>query len=116
LTILSKGLNIVNFTSHPIVESTSGTYADKDAPIRRTTIVWNHGLAEVMMSLIKHGIQIKQFQEYDFSHFNIFPNCGVQKVQVDTLGKQNPVDVFYCLHKKSKINHSYMKYRVVFYY
>ncbi len=60
------------FKSEPIVETTNGTYADREAPIRTTSVSWNHGMAEVITSLLKQGIQLQDLQEYDFSNYNCF--------------------------------------------
>lgn len=55
-----------------IVESAPGTYADKDAPISGQTVNWNHGLAEVLTSLIGNGLSIDVFREYDYSPYACF--------------------------------------------
>lgn len=60
------------FKSEPIIETADGTYADRDAPIRTTSVSWNHGLAEVITSLIRNGIQLNDIREYDFSNYNCF--------------------------------------------
>ena len=58
--------------SSPIVETETGTYADKSAPVTTETITWNHGIGEVLNSLIYHGLEINQLQEYDYSPYNCF--------------------------------------------
>jgi SAM-dependent methyltransferase len=60
------------FNVGEIVESETGTYADKDAPIKTDYIGWNHDLAEVFTSLINSGIEINTFEEYDYSPYNCF--------------------------------------------
>lgn len=60
------------FKSDPIVETATGTYAYKDAPIQTTSVSWNHGMGEVITSLLKQGIHIQDLQEYDFSNYNCF--------------------------------------------
>lgn len=60
------------FKDEPIVEEESGTYAQKDAPIQTKTISWNHGLAEVIGALLKNGLSLKQFNEYDYSPYKCF--------------------------------------------
>jgi len=60
------------FNSEPIIESLNGTYAERTNEITRTTITWNHGLGEVINSLIKNGLQINSFEEYDYSPYNCF--------------------------------------------
>jgi len=60
------------FKAEPIVETKTGTYADESAPMAFTTISWNHSLSEVMGSLLAQGLQLRQFQEYDYSPYNCF--------------------------------------------
>jgi 2-polyprenyl-3-methyl-5-hydroxy-6-metoxy-1,4-benzoquinol methylase len=58
--------------SDPIIETVSGTYADRSAPITTETVSWNHGISEVLNSLIKHGLEINSLNEYDYSPYNCF--------------------------------------------
>lgn len=60
------------FNSGPIVESENGTYADKTAAITQEYVMWNHGLAEVMNSLINNGLEINSLNELDYSPYNCF--------------------------------------------
>jgi SAM-dependent methyltransferase len=50
----------------------SGTYADRDADIQYTEYGWNHGLSEVVNSLIRHGLRIEFLNEYPWSPINCF--------------------------------------------
>ena len=56
----------------PIIETETGTYADKNAAITIETITWNHGLAEVLQNLVNNGLEITSFREYDYSPYNCF--------------------------------------------
>lgn len=60
------------FNSGPIVESENGTYADKSAAITQKSVTWNHGLSEVINSLIQNGLEIISLSEYDYSPYNCF--------------------------------------------
>ncbi len=60
------------FNAEPIVETENGTYADKNAEISQAYVTWNHSLSEVFKSLIDHQLEIKDFQEYDYSPYNCF--------------------------------------------
>jgi 2-polyprenyl-3-methyl-5-hydroxy-6-metoxy-1,4-benzoquinol methylase len=62
------------FNTGAILESETGTYADKQAPIAQDYVIWNHGIAEVLGSLIKNGLRIEQFNEFDYSPYNCFNN------------------------------------------
>jgi SAM-dependent methyltransferase len=56
------------FKSKPIKEEETGTYVE----IEYKTVTWNHGLSEVFQSLIKQNINILNFEEYNYSHYNCF--------------------------------------------
>ncbi len=60
------------FNSGAIIELENGTYADKNADISNEYVMWNHSLSEVINSLIKHGLEINQLNEYDYSPYNCF--------------------------------------------
>lgn len=60
------------FKDEPIVETTTGTYADSKAPFEKTEISWNHGLAEVFHALENNNLILKSFDEYDYSPYNCF--------------------------------------------
>lgn len=60
------------FNSGAIFETENGTYADKEANITQSYVMWNHGISEVVNSLIKNKLQIKLFNEFDYSPYNCF--------------------------------------------
>lgn len=60
------------FNSGAIIESESGTYADKNADITQEYVMWNHGLGEVITSIINNGLEINSLIEYDYSPYNCF--------------------------------------------
>ncbi|BDD03849.1 class I SAM-dependent methyltransferase [Aureibacter tunicatorum] len=60
------------FNAGPIAESEEGTYADRNSEISQEFVVWNHGLGEVMNSLIKNGLEIEAFNEFDYSPYDCF--------------------------------------------
>lgn len=60
------------FNVEPIVESETGTYADRDAEIAAKTITWNHPISEILNALINSGLEINSFSEYDYSPYNFF--------------------------------------------
>lgn len=60
------------FNCGPIVEVEEGTYADKDAPIKNDSYTWNHPLSDVISSLLRNGLTLADFREYDYSPYNIF--------------------------------------------
>jgi SAM-dependent methyltransferase len=80
--------------AEPIVEQESGTYADREAKINPKYVSWNHGLGEVISALLKSGLQIESFQEYDYSPYNCF-NGTVEfepgKFRIEKLGDKIPM-------------------------
>jgi 2-polyprenyl-3-methyl-5-hydroxy-6-metoxy-1,4-benzoquinol methylase len=62
------------FNSGAILETESGTYADRNADIQQSYVMWNHGISEVLNSLINNGLEIKSLDEFDYSPYNCFNN------------------------------------------
>ncbi len=60
--------------SAPITEELEGTYTDRNAPIKEKSVCWNHGLSAVLDSLIKAGLSITDFKEYNYSPYDCFEN------------------------------------------
>lgn len=60
------------FNIEPIIEEETGTYANKEASIETKTITWNHPTSEVLNAIIKSGLTINAFNEYDYSPYNCF--------------------------------------------
>lgn len=60
------------FNVEPIIEEETGTYGDRDANIQTKTITWNHPTSEVLNALIKSGLEINAFNEYNYSPYNCF--------------------------------------------
>lgn len=82
------------FNVEPIIEIEEGTYADKNADIKQQAISWNHDLSEVINSLIKNGISIQQFNEYDYSPYNCFNEtieAAPNKYRIKHLGAKIPM-------------------------
>lgn len=60
------------FTSEPIIETEEGTYTDINSDICTETVSWNHGIGEVLQSLLDKNLIIKSFNEYDYSPYDCF--------------------------------------------
>lgn len=60
------------FNSGAIVETSEGTYANRDADLTVTDVSWNHSISDVLNSLLKNGLEIQSFDEYDYSPYNCF--------------------------------------------
>ncbi|MCB0653913.1 MAG: class I SAM-dependent methyltransferase [Saprospiraceae bacterium] len=82
------------FQDEPIVEFDQGTYTDGGEHLKTESVSWNHGLAEVMSSLIRQGIELLQFEEYDYSPYACFSpieQIGERKFRIKHLGDKIPM-------------------------
>lgn len=91
------------FNSGPIVETESGTYAEKTADIHQEYVMWNHGLSEVINALIKNGLVIHSLDEYDYSPYNCFNKTieiAPQKFRIAHL--ENKIPMVYAIRAIKK--------------
>lgn len=82
------------FNSGPIVETKSGTYADRTAELTVSDVSWNHSISEVINSLLKNDLEIKHFEEFDYSPYNCFYNtveAAPQQYRITHLGDKIPM-------------------------
>ncbi|MDP3313723.1 bifunctional 2-polyprenyl-6-hydroxyphenol methylase/3-demethylubiquinol 3-O-methyltransferase UbiG [Lutibacter sp.] len=57
-----------------IYEEYKGTYTNKNAEIISKEYGWNHGLGEVISSLVNAGLEIEFLHEFEKSPYNSFPD------------------------------------------
>jgi 2-polyprenyl-3-methyl-5-hydroxy-6-metoxy-1,4-benzoquinol methylase len=62
------------FNAGVITEEISGSYSDREAPIRSIEHGWNHPFSEIITALLKHNLQVVQFNEFSYSPYNCFSN------------------------------------------
>ncbi len=82
------------FKDEPIVEITEGTYADPNAELKDESISWNHGMAEVISSLLNQNLTLTHIQEYDYSPYACFPDVmeeGSEIYRPKHLGNKIPM-------------------------
>jgi len=60
------------FNRGPIRETAEGSYGDARAETM-DFIGFNHSLSETIGALLRQGLQLTRFEEYDYSPYNIFP-------------------------------------------
>lgn len=60
--------------SEPVEEMIEGTYTDRNADLKHVEYCWSHGLAEVFNAIKSAGLQIHDFNEYNYSPYNCFAN------------------------------------------
>lgn len=69
-----KDIKYSYFNTDVITEEISGTYSDRTAPITSIEHGWNHSFSEIISSLLKHGLQIRLFNEFSYSPYKCFNN------------------------------------------
>ncbi len=82
------------FNAEDIIETETGSYADKSAPIEYTTVSWNHSLSELLNALIQNGLEIALFNEYDYSPYPCFNGMEERtkgQFQIQHLGDKIPL-------------------------
>jgi len=67
------------FNDGPIEETETGTYTNPEAAIETESVGWNHGLAEVINSLLKQQLTLMHFEEFDYSPYNCLK--GMQEAE-----------------------------------
>ena len=93
------------FNTGAIIETESGTYADKTADINQEYVMWNHSLSEVVNNLIKNGLEINLFNEYDYSPYNCFNETiriGQKRYRIKHL--ENKIPMVYAIIATKKNN------------
>ena len=91
-----------------IVEEQSGTYTDRNADIHYKEYSWNHSISEVLNSLIKYGLTIQHFNEFNFSCYNCFNNVaqgedGYWRVR----GLENKIPMMYSVRAVKNVAENY---------
>lgn len=98
-----KQIDYSYFNTGPIVETETGTYADRNSDITQEYVWWNHGMSEVFNSLIKNGLNIQSMDEFDYSPYNCFKETiqlGPKKFRIKHLDNKIPM-VYAIVAKKN---------------
>lgn len=62
----------------PISEDVQGTYADPGAALSLREHYWTHPVSEILEALMRQGLAIRSFQEWDYSPYPCFENLQAQ--------------------------------------
>lgn len=92
------------FNRDAIIESTAGTYAEKDADESFDHVSWNHPISEVVSALLSSGLELKHFEEYDYSPYDCFSHTEEfekGKFRIKHIGSKMPM-VYSMVMEKSK--------------
>jgi len=82
------------FNTGPIYETEEGTYADREAPIMKDYVGWNHSLGEILGALLNNGLTIQSFREFDYSPYNCFMHTveiSPQKFRIEHMDNRLPM-------------------------
>lgn len=82
------------FNEKPYLEKNIGSYANRQSEIQYETVFWNHGLGEVVGSLLSKEIQIVNFEEHDYSPYNCFQGMEELepgKFRISKFGRKLPL-------------------------
>ena len=86
------------FNKGEIIETETGTYANREANIQQKYVCWNHSLSEVVQALIKHKIDILDFKEYPYSPYPCFKNTiEIEKGRFTIKSLKNEIPMVYSL-------------------
>lgn len=91
------------FNSGPIVETETGTYANRTAKLTQKYVMWNHSIGEVISGLVNKGVEVISFEEYDYSPYNCFKftiESEPGKYRIKHLGNKLPM--VYALEGRKK--------------
>ena len=97
-------INYNYFNVEPIIETENGTYADKEANVSQSYVTWNHSMSEVISSLLSNSLELKQFQEYNHSPYNVFSNMEEfepKKFRIKHIGDKIPIIYSIVAEKKN---------------
>ncbi len=79
-----------------IVTEGLGTYTDRNADIKGKEYSWNHSISEVLNALINKGLDIRQFNEFNYSPYPCFNNIVKNEEGNWTIkGMENKVPMVY---------------------
>lgn len=60
------------FNKEVIIETETGSYADKTSDLTQEYVMWNHSISDVVNNLVKNGLEINSLDEFDYSPYNCF--------------------------------------------
>ncbi len=89
------------FNTGAIVEEIVGTYADRTAPLKNTSVSWNHSLSEVFGALMENGLNIDRFEEHNYSPHDCFDKIiekETNKYQIP--GLENKIPMLYSIRAR----------------
>lgn len=84
--------------SELITVESNGTYTDREAAIKAKEFSWNHSISEILNALLRHGLELKMFNEYMYSPYPCFANSTeTQKGQWQINGLEGKIPMVYSI-------------------
>lgn len=80
--------------------SISETYTHASEKGTYTEITWNHGLSKVFRALLQNNLCIVDFEEYDYSPFNLFGNMTEKNGKYRLKGKEKLIPILFSVVAK----------------
>ena len=68
------------FNEDAIIEVETSTYGNSEEALDMQSVCWNHSIADILNALIESGLEIKLFNEYDYSPYD----CFSKTIEVET--------------------------------
>lgn len=89
----NKQLEYSYFNSgEPTLEVEEGTYADRDSEIKLKEYYWQHSFSEIFNALIKYGLVVESFNEFNYSPYQIF-GTEVKRAEQEYLFQVNEINL-----------------------
>jgi SAM-dependent methyltransferase len=86
------------FNVEPIIETASGTYAEREADIHAQSYSWNHPFSEILGALLGSGaLRLTRFEEFDYSPYNCFNNTVACDKGFQIKGLEGKLPMVYAL-------------------
>ena len=81
--------------AHSASFPTAGSGQAGQAHAPQEMVTWNHGLADVIGALLRHGLRLEHFAEHDYSPYAIYGERGVEvapgRWMIDGLERKLPL-------------------------
>lgn len=82
------------FKTDPIIEHQDYTYAGSGTVKHATSVSWNHALSDVLTTLLRNGLRLQAFCEYDYSPYACFRHIeefAPGKFRIKHMGNKLPM-------------------------
>ena len=97
-----KQLEYPYFNKKTFYEEYTNSYTDGKGHEPIMGYSWNHPISEVLQVLLANGLQIQDFQEYDYSPYDCFPNTVKHKKGFQLKGFEGKLPMVYALVAEKK--------------